>query len=302
MSVIGSREDVAQVFAMWRAMLPSHPDPTIDEFRAGYDEMFKDFPIEPDARITEVHAGGVRALEVRVGESEPERHVVYFHGGGMMCGNPEGVQATAARIARATGASVLVPDYRLAPEHPYPAALDDATTVCRWLQSSQSSGRPARFALLGDSAGGGLAISCAIRLRDEGLTQPAAVVVWSPWIDMTVSGSTIVANAAVDPIASCQSLTMSAMAYLQGHDPADPTVSPLFADLAGLPPLLIEVGSEEVLLDDARRLAAKAAADGVEVTLEVGEGLPHVYQYFATFLPEAQISIDRSGTYISKLT
>lgn len=302
MSTSSSQEQlVARVFTMWRGMLPDRPDVTIDEFRAGYDEMFEDFPIDPAARITEVDAGGVRSLQVQIGTGEPERHVVYFHGGGMMCGNPEGVRGTAALLARATRAAVLVPDYRLAPEHPYPAALDDAVAACQWLLRESGLG-PGKLALLGDSAGAGLAIACAIRLRDEDHGLPAALVAWSPWVDMTVSGSTIESNAAADPIASGQSLTMSATAYLQGQDPTEPSVSPLFADLTGLPPLMIECGSEEVLLDDARRLAAKARADGVDVTFEVADGLPHVYQYFASFLPDAQASIDRSGAFIGKLT
>lgn len=299
MSMSGSNENVARVFAMWRGMLPDHPEPTIEEFRTGYDAMFSDFPIDTDAQITEVDANGVRSLQVRVSESEPDRYVVYFHGGGLMCGNPEGVRSTAARIARAAHATVLVPDYRLAPEHAYPAALDDAALASSWVLDRRG-GEPVRLALLGDSAGGGLAISCAIRLRDEGANRPAAVVVWSPWVDMTVSGSTIESKAAVDPIASGQSLAMSATAYLQGHPPTDPMVSPLFADLSGLAPLMIEVGSEEVLLDDAHRLAAKAQSDGVEVTLTVADGLPHVYQYFASFLPEAQASIERTGAFINK--
>lgn len=302
MSISSSQEAlVARVFTMWRGMLPDRPDVTIDEFRAGYDEMFEDFPIDPAARIVEVDAGGVRSLQVQIGADEPARHVVYFHGGGMMCGNPEGVRGTAALLARAARAAVLVPDYRLAPEHAYPAALDDATAACQWLMRESGLG-PGKLALLGDSAGAGLALACALRLRDKGDGLPAALVAWSPWVDMTVSGSTIESKAAVDPIASGQSLTMSAAAYLQGQDPKDPNVSPLFADLTGLPPLMIEGGSEEVLLDDARRLAAKALADGVDVTFEVADGLPHVYQYFASFLPEAQASIDRSGAFINKLT
>jgi monoterpene epsilon-lactone hydrolase len=302
MSTTGNQDQLtARVFAMWRSMLPDRPDVTIDEFRAGYDEMFKDFPVDPEATITEVDAGGVRSLLVQIGSSRPERHVVYFHGGGLMCGNPEGVRGTAALLARAANAAVLVPDYRLAPENAFPAAAQDAVAAVRWLLA-EGGATPDKLALLGDSAGGGLATLSAIALRDGGPGVPAALVGWSPWVDWTVSGSTIEPKAAVDPIASGQSLTMSAAAYLQGHDAADPAVSPLFAELAGLPPMLIEVGSEEVLLDDSQRLAAGAEAAGVEVTLEVADGLPHVYQYFASFLPEAQASIDRSGAFIAKHT
>jgi len=300
MSTTGNQEQLtARVFAMWRSMLPDRPDVSIEEFRAGYDEMFKDFPVDPEARITEVDAGGVRSLLVQLGSGRPERHVAYFHGGGLMCGNPEGVRGTAALLARAADAAVLVPDYRLAPENAFPAAAQDALVSVRWLLA-EGGATTEKLALLGDSAGGGLATLTAIGLRDQGPGAPAALVGWSPWVDWTVSGSTVEPKAAVDPIASGQSLTMSAAAYLQGHDPADPAVSPLFAELAGLPPMLIEVGSEEVLLDDSRRLAAGAREAGVEVTLEIAEGLPHVYQYFASFLPEAQASIDRSGAFIAK--
>ncbi|GAA0623607.1 alpha/beta hydrolase [Sporichthya brevicatena] len=281
--------------------MPDRPDVTIEEFRAGYDRMFRDFPIDPGASITEVDAGGVRSLLVQIGGPDPERYVVYFHGGGLMCGNPEGVRGTAALLARAADAAVLVPDYRLAPEHAYPAAIDDALAATRWLLASRGVD-PSRLAVLGDSAGGALAALCALRLGAEGPGAPAALVGWSPWLDWTVSGATVETKAAVDPIASGPSLLMSAAAYLQGHDAADPAVSALFADLAELPPTLLEVGSEEVLLDDSVRFAARAEAAGVEVTLEVADGLPHVYQYFASFLAEGQASIDRTGSFIVKHT
>lgn len=300
MSTTSTEELRSRVFAMWRGMLPDRPDVTIDEFRAGYDQMFRDFPVDPAATITEVDAGGVRSLLVQIGAGDPDRYVVYFHGGGLMCGNPEGVRGTAALLARAAQAAVLVPDYRLAPEHAFPAAIDDALTATRWLLESRGVS-PSALAVLGDSAGGGLAALCALGLA-AGPGAPAALVAWSPWVDWTVSGASVEEKAAVDPIASGPSLTMSAAAYLQGHDAADPAVSPLFADLAGLPPTLLEVGSEEVLLDDSRRFAARAEAAGVEVTLDVADGLPHVYQYFASFLPEGQASIDRTGSFIVKHT
>jgi monoterpene epsilon-lactone hydrolase len=302
MSTTASSEELrSRVFAMWRAMLPDRPDVTIDEFRAGYDEMFRGFPVDPAATISEVDAGGVRSLLVQIGSAVPDRYVVYLHGGGLMCGNPEGVRGTAALLARAAQAAVLVPDYRLAPEHAFPAAIEDALTATRWLLTTRDVA-PGTLAVLGDSAGGGLAVLCALGLGVDGPGAPAALVGWSPWLDWTVSGATVEEKAAVDPIASGPSLHMSAAAYLQGHDAADPAVSPLFADLAGLPPTLLEVGSEEVLLDDSLRFAARAEAAGVEVTLEVADGLPHVYQYFASFLPEGQASIDRTGSFIVKHT
>jgi acetyl esterase/lipase len=218
-----------------------------------------------------------------------------------MCGNAHGVRSTAALLARSARATVVVPDYRLAPEHTYPGAHEDAVTVCRWVLSELGA-TPDKFALVGDSAGGGLALAAAVALRESDGGVPGAIVGWSPWVDLEVSGSTVATNDGLDPIASGQSLKMCAEAYLQGHDARDPGVSPLHADLTGLPPMLLEVGTVEVLLDDSRRLSDAARSAGVEVTLEEAEGLPHVYQYFASFLPAARSSIERSGAFIAKHT
>jgi acetyl esterase/lipase len=295
---MASDDTTARTFELWRSMLPERPDVTIEEFRAGYDRMFAEFPVDPAARIEEVDAGGVRSLVVSIGSAQPQRWIVYFHGGGYMCGNPEGVRGTAALLARALDGAVLVPDYRLAPEHPHPAAVDDAVAAIRWLLDERGVD-PAKVALLGDSAGGGIVVAATRRLLDARV-HPAAVAGWSPWVDLEVTGATIDEKAAVDPIASGQSLTMSAQAYLQGQDAA--ALSPLALDLAGFPPLLVEVGSEEVLLDDSRRLADRARAAGVEVELEVADGLPHVYQYFASFLPQGRASIERTGEFVRKRT
>jgi acetyl esterase/lipase len=287
----------ARVFDLWRGMMEGvGADATIGDFRIRYDQMFETFPVDPEAIIEEVDAGGVRSLRVQIPSTNPSRDVVYFHGGGFMCGNPEGVRGTAARIARAAGATVLVPDYRLAPEHPFPAAHDDAVSVITWVLDN--GGDPSRLATLGDSAGGTLALTPLVTLRRNGIALPAAVVLWSPWVDLEVTGETLTTKAAVDPIASRESLTMSAQAYLQGQDPRNPTAGILHADLRGFPPLLVQVGSEEVLLDDSRALVDLAKNAGVEVALEVADGLPHVYQYFASILAEAQEAIDRSGAFI----
>lgn len=296
-SGVTSDDPVARVFDLWRGMMAdASADATIDDFRTCYDRMFETFPVDPEAVIEEVDADGVRSLRIHIGSTEPARDVVYFHGGGFMCGNPEGVRGTAARIARAAQATVLVPDYRLAPEHAFPAAHDDAVTAIKWVLAN--GGDPARLATLGDSAGGALAMTPLVTLRRQGVALPAAVVLWSPWVDLEMTGETLTTKAAVDPIASLQSLTMSAQAFLQGADPRNPTAGILHADLRGFPPLLVQVGTEEVLLDDSRALVDLAKNAGVAVTLEVAEGLPHVYQYFASILPEAQQAIDRAGAFI----
>jgi acetyl esterase/lipase len=293
--------EIERVFTTWRELFPQeHEGLNIDDFRRFWDATFAQQPVADDAVIEEVSAGGVRALEISIRSQEPQRQLLLFHGGGYMCGNPEGVRDLGTRLARSARARVLAPDYRLAPENPFPAAVEDARSVYRFLL--ERGGAPERLAVIGESAGGGLAVALLLALKEEGLPLPAAAVTISAWVDMTVSGATITTKADVDPIASDESLRMSAMAYLQGQDPTTPLASPLHGDLAGLPPLLIQSGSEEVLLDDSTRLADRALAAGVDVTLEVADGLPHVYQYFASFLPEAQLAIDRAGEFITKHT
>jgi monoterpene epsilon-lactone hydrolase len=285
----------SKAFELWRGMVADFPEEaTIDDFRRAYDAMFSSFEVDPEAEITEVDADGVRCRRVTVSSVPQERDVVYFHGGGYMCGNPEGVLSAAARIARASHAAVLVPDYRLAPENAHPAAHDDAVTVIRWAIAGGAD--PSRICLVGDSAGGGLALSTVVTLRttDE---VPAAIAVWSPWVDMEVKGTTITTHAELDPLASEQSLTMSAQAYLQGQAPTSPTANVLCDSLDAFPPLYIDAGSAEVLLDDSLRLARQAAVAGIDVTLRVTAGVPHVYQYFADFLPEAQASIEATGRF-----
>jgi monoterpene epsilon-lactone hydrolase len=297
--MIESQADVrAKTFEMFRSMFTqAGREPTIEDFRRAYDWMFTNFAGDPDATVTEVDVDGVRSLRVEVPAVPKRCDVVYFHGGGYMVGNPEGVVSTAAKVARAAKASVLVPDYRLAPEHPHPAARDDGVTAIRWLLAN--GGSASRLALIGDSAGGGLALSTVLTLRDLG-ELPAAVALWSPWVDMEAKGDILDGVAERDPIASREWLLMSAQAYLQGQDPQTPTANLLYADLSGFPPLFIESGEVEVLLDDSFRLAQRAAHAGVDVSLHVTPGVPHVYQYFAGFLPEAQHSIDMTGRFIAE--
>jgi monoterpene epsilon-lactone hydrolase len=293
--------EIERVFTTWRELFPHDTEGlTIDDFRRFWDATFAQQALAEDAVVEEVSAGGVRCLEISIRGQSAERQVLLFHGGGYMCGNPEGVRDLTTRLARAARARVLVPDYRLAPENSFPSAVEDARSAYRFLLERGQA--PERLAVIGESAGGGLAVATLLAIKDDGLPLPAAAVTISAWVDMTVSGESVVSKAEVDPIASGDSLRMSAMAYLQGQDPTNPLASPLQGDLSGLPPLLIQVGSEEVLLDDSTRLAERARTAGVDVTLEVAPDLPHVYQYFASFLPQAQAAIDRAGEFITKHT
>ena len=293
--------EIERVFTTWRELFPHDTEGlTIDDFRRFWDSTFAQQALADDAVVEEVSAGGVRCLEVSIRGQSAERQVLLFHGGGYMCGNPEGVRDLATRLARAARARVLVPDYRLAPENPFPSAVEDARSAYRFLLERGQA--PGRLAVMGESAGGGLAIATLLGIKDDGLPLPAAAVTISAWVDMTVSGDSVVSKAEVDPIASGDSLRMSAMAYLQGQDPTTPLASPLHGDLRDLPPLLIQVGTSETLLDDSIRITERAREAGVEVTLEPWEEMIHVWQIFFPAVPEARAAVERIGEYIRQHT
>jgi epsilon-lactone hydrolase len=189
-------------------------------------------------------------------------------------------------------------DYRLAPEHPCPAALEDAVAGYRWLL--ERGVRPEQIVIGGDSSGGGLALATLVRLREQGVALPAAGVLLSPWVDLTIAGPSIQTRAAIDPLVSPESLRLAAGYYLGGADPRMTLASPLYADLRGLPPLLIQAGDHEVLLSDATRLAEQARAAGVDVTLDVWDEMWHVWQAWAEILPEGQQAIERIGAFIRR--
>jgi acetyl esterase/lipase len=228
--------------------------------------------------------------------AETGRILLYLHGGGYVIGSSNTHRDLAGRLSRAAAARVLLIDYRLAPEHPYPAAVEDATVAYRWLLRHGAT--PASMVIAGDSAGGGLTVAALVALRDAGEALPAAGVCISPWIDLEGIGASMTTRASVDPIVQRQGLVWFANLYLGGASPQTPLAAPLYADLHGLPPLFIHVGTAETLLDDATRLAECARAAGVEVTLEVWEEMIHVWHLFAAMLPEGQQAIERIGEYI----
>jgi acetyl esterase/lipase len=245
-------------------------------------------------RFSQSSPGGVPTEIVRSkSTASTEGAVLFLHGGAFMIGSPVSHRSITGRLARHTNATIFVPDYRLAPEHPFPAALDDVFTSYRALLAQGYT--PERIALAGDSAGGGLVFSLCLRLRSEGLAQPACVVAISPWADLTL---TQLAPVADDALVRAAWLNQGAAAYLRRHSARDPLVSPLFADLASLPPTLIQAASEEILRDDSRRLTEALSADGVSVTYREFPYMWHDFQLYAGLVPEATQAIDEIVQFI----
>ena len=278
------------------ARVPSLDSLTGPEQRVQYDRAEKAFPVPGDVKVERVTARSVPAEWLTTPADSPDAAVLYLHGGGYVIGSPRSHRHLAAAIGAAAEAAVLLPDYRLAPEHPFPAALDDAVIAYRWLLEKNVA--PQRIVIAGDSAGGGLTVATLLALRDAGAPMPAAGVCISPWVDLSCSLPTHTTRAAVDPIVTREGVGAMATAYLAGQDPKTPLASPLFADLRGLPPLLIHVGDDEVLLDDSLELADRARKAGVDVTLDVRPQMIHVWHWFFPMLDEGQQAIDRIGEFV----
>jgi monoterpene epsilon-lactone hydrolase len=269
---------------------------TLEEFRATFTPGDRLHPVPDDVLASEVTAGGVSAHWLTAPGTDDGRVLLFLHGGGYELGSVRSDGELAARLGRAGGMRVLFPEYRLAPEHPFPAAIDDVLAAWRWLRADQ--GLSARsLAVAGDSAGGGLAVALLVALRDAGEELPAAATLMSPTVDLTSSGASMTERVDQDPISTPAMLRQFAADYLAGTDPRTPLASPLFASLAGLPPLLVQVGTADLLLSDAERLAAAATEAGVDVTLQVGEGLPHVYQLLLG-TPEAAAATEQIGKFL----
>ncbi len=227
-----------------------------------------------------------------------DRVLLYLHGGSYNAGSINSHRSLAANIAAAANARALIIDYRLAPEHPYPAAVDDATAAYEWLLDNGHA--PGEIIIAGDSAGGGLAMALLVHLRDKGKPLPALAICLSPWTDLAGAGQSLQTRAKADIILDAGNLSKSAQAYLGGADPRAPLASPLYADLKGLPPLLIQVGSDEILLSDSTELAERAKGAGVNVTLEVWEPMQHDWHFAASFVPEGRQAIARIGEFVEQ--
>ncbi|MDZ7269848.1 MAG: alpha/beta hydrolase [candidate division KSB1 bacterium] len=272
------------------------PDRTIAGQRAVLQKFFARFKGVPGIECRRIFAQGVPVEWLLLGTPADETVVLYLHGGGYNLGSLDTHRELAARLALACQCRVLAVGYRLAPEHLFPAALEDAMRVYCWLLAEGVSAE--RIALVGDSAGGGLAIATLVALRYHGEPLPAAAVCLSPWVDLELTGHSMLARAGQDPVLTRKALQQWARNYLGGKSPRTPLASPLHADLSGLPPLLIQVGSDEILHDDAVRLAERAQAAGVRVELEVSPGMIHGWHFFAGKLPQAQQALARVAAFI----
>jgi epsilon-lactone hydrolase len=269
----------------------------VDEQRQFLRELLSAQPLPPDVTVTAATLGGVPTAEVTVDGVEPRNVVLYFHGGVYVMGDAFLAADLASQVGRRTDAKVISVDYRLAPEHPYPAAVDDALAAYEALLHDGVA--PSDIAFAGESAGGGLAVATLVNARNHGLPLPAAALVMSPYADLTLAGATMETRREVDPLLSREALEARIPDYTAGQDAALGLISPLFADLSGLPPLIIQAGTHEVLLDDALRLAQQAARADVEVTLDVTPGVPHVFQAYHAILDEGAAALDRAGRLLS---
>jgi epsilon-lactone hydrolase len=272
-------------------------DSDVTEQRRLLRQLLSAQPLPADVTVTAAALGAVPTAEITVDGIEPRHVVLYFHGGVYVMGDAFLAADLASQVGRRTHAKVISVDYRLAPEHPYPAAVDDALAAYEALLDSGVA--PSDIAFAGESAGGGLAVATLVNARDHGLPLPAAAYVMSPYADLTLAGATMETKRALDPLLSRELLQPRVTDYTPGQDAALGLISPIFADLSGLPPLIIQAGTHEVLLDDAVRLARQAATTDVEVTLDITPRVPHVFQAYYPLLDEAAAALDRAGQLLS---
>jgi len=289
-------QDFIDAFRDQQKANASQAPPTLAERRADFAPAGRLHPVPDDVLVTEVTAGGVPAHWLAAPGADTGRVLLFLHGGGYELGSLRSDGELAARLGRASGMRVLFPEYRLAPEHPFPAAIDDVLTAWHWLRTDQDLNATS-LAVAGDSAGGGLAVALLVATRDAGQALPAAAVLLSPTVDLTSSGASMTERADQDPFSTPALLRQLAAGYLAGADPKTPLASPLFATLSGLPPLLVLVGTADLLLSDSERLAAAATEAGVDVALKVGEGLPHVYPILLG-TPEAAQATEQVRTFL----
>lgn len=290
-SVDAAIDRVRGVYGRWRRDTP------VSVMRGDWDALFEavrptDLPLEP------VRIGDLEAAWIRPEGAGTDAAILYLHGGGFRIGSMRSHHRLMADLAGAAGIAVLGLDYRLVPDHAFPAALDDTLSAWSWLRTQGLAA--SHLALAGDSAGGNLALAAMLRLRDAGEAMPAAGYLLSAWTDLTASGDSFETRRDVDPIHSRAMIRGTAAAYLGGADPVEAAVSPLFAELAGLPPLLFQVGDRETVLSDSVDFASRARDAGVDATVEVWPDMIHVFQQFPDLLPEASAAIERGGAFLRR--
>jgi epsilon-lactone hydrolase len=293
-----SKEQRAQIDAVLRQPRPAPAaPPSVEESRAEFEALMAHRIVPNGLRSTQTALGDRPALLIEPEHGARTGTILYFHGGVWVVGSPETALSLTGNLAVRTGFRVLSLDYRLAPEHPFPAAIDDCLSAYRALLDRGED--PATIVFAGDSAGGGLAVTTSLAARDAGLPLPAAILGLSAMFDVTWASGSMATKAGIDPIFTRESLARITDLYLAGADPHQPLLSPAaYADLAGLPPMLLQAGTDEVLLDDSTRLAARATAAGVDVVLDITAGVSHVFQGFAGVLEEADQALDRAAHFL----
>ncbi|MER6126319.1 alpha/beta hydrolase [Streptomyces sp. NPDC001795] len=293
-----SKEQRAMIDAMLRQPRPEGPQ-TVEEIRAGFRAMMTKMIIPHGIRTTATTLGPRPALLIEPVDGPRAGTILYFHGGAYVFGSPETALSLTGNLVAKTGFRAFSPDYRLAPEHPFPAAIEDALSAYRALLDSGED--PSTIAFAGDSAGGGLTVITCLAARDAGLPMPAAIVAFSPGLDATRTGESMDNKAGIDPFFTRETLGHTGAMYLAGQDPHHPMLSPAtLADLTGFPPMLLQAGTNEVLLDDSTRMAARARAAGVDVVLDITADVPHVFQSFAGVLDEADEALDRAALFLTQ--
>jgi len=284
-------ERIRAVYRSWNR------DTSVAQMRRNWDAAFGNSKVAVPCET--VSAGGVDGEWISPANAPPDKAVLYFHGGGFRIGSVASHRELIAQIADASGARVLAINYRLAPEHRFPAALDDALAAYGWMRDQGVM--PGNIAFVGDSAGGNLVLATMLSLRERDLPLPVAGVLMSPWTDLAATGESYVNRAESDPIHQRPMILALAKNYLgEQEDPRDPLVSPLYADLRGLPPLLIQVGNRETVLDDSTMFADKARDAGVDVELQVWDGMIHVFQMFGAQRPEAHQAIAAIAKFLNR--
>ena len=271
---------------------------SITDARKGLENIAKFAKLPPQTQVENFTIERMAAEWVHVNTVREDRVILYLHGGGYNVGSPNTHREMVAHISKASGAKVLLIDYRLAPEHPFPAALEDAASAYRWLLENGLEGK--NIAIAGDSAGGGLSLATAISIRDAGDPLPSSIACISPWTDLMFTGNSSKTNSEIDPMIKAHSGMILAKNYIGDNDPRNPLISPLYADMRGLPPILIHVGTDEILLDDSKRVAQKAQDAGVDVALKIYDRLWHVFHMNVNAMPEAKDAVNAFGSFIKK--
>jgi monoterpene epsilon-lactone hydrolase len=293
--------EIQELRAMLVTMMSATGEnPDLATTRAAYDGWGTAMPLPDGTTVTEVQLAHCNADLVTVPGADPKRALLYLHGGGYAIGSNISHRHLAAQLGNEAGCAALVVNYRLAPEHPFPAAVDDAVAGFMWLQTSGYGA--ARIAVAGDSAGGGLTVATALALKQRGLPQPGALFCISPWANLCQTGLSYTAKAASDPIVGKDALDTWAALYIAGDDAKNPLISPNFGDLSGLAPMLIHVGEDEVLLSDSIALAEAAGLASVDVTLKIAPQMIHVWHFFHASLTEARTANTEAGAWIKMHT